>query len=239
MLTQFGEDVGGSGEFAPARANRGNVSSADQHRTTAQPHIRPFRDADLADLYDVCVRTADGGGDARGHYDTDELMGDIFAAPYAVLEPALTFVLEDGGRVVGYILGTADTERFAGSYRDRWIPQRADRYPPLDRDPVTPTERMISLHQHPERMILPALAGYPAHLHIDLLPAYQRRGYGRALMDRLLSALAAAGAPGVHLVVLTANTAALAFYARLGFSQLNVPDLDEVTVLGRTTAGGC
>ena len=211
------------------------MSTEDQHSTDHEPRIRDYRAADLSDLYDVCVRTADGGGDARGYYDTDELIGDIFAAPYAVLEPAFAFVLEDQDRVVGYIVGTADTERFAAAYRDRWIPQRADRYPALGGDPVTPTERMISLHQHPERMIVPGLAAYPAHLHIDLLPAYQRRGYGRALMDRLLAALAAAGAPGVHLGVPKANTAALAFYARLGFSPLPVQDPGDVTIMGRST----
>ncbi len=29
---------------------------------------------------------------------------------------------------------------------------------------------MVDLHHRPERMLLPELAAYPAHLHIDLLP---------------------------------------------------------------------
>ena len=49
--------------------------------------IRPYREADHAAVYDVCVRTADGGGDARGKYRSDDLMPDLFAGPYLFLEP--------------------------------------------------------------------------------------------------------------------------------------------------------
>ena len=58
----------------------------------------------------------------------------------------------------------------------------------------------------PERMILPELVDYPAHLHIDLLPGYQRAGHGRALMTRLLASLAGKGVSAVHLGMVTANT---------------------------------
>jgi ribosomal protein S18 acetylase RimI-like enzyme len=71
-------------------------------------------------------------------------------------------------------------------------------------------------------MLLPAeeLAAYPAHLHIDLLPAAQRRGYGRRLIDALRAALAERGVPGLHLSYDPANTSARAFYDRLGFREL-------------------
>lgn len=204
----------------------------------AGPTIRNYRESDLAQVYDVCVLTAAAGGDARGMYTSDELMGDIFAGPYVVLEPELAFVLEDQGRVVGYVVGTADTGRFAAAYRQHWIPRLADRYPPTDTTPVTPSEHMIFLHHNPERMVAPELAAYPAHLHIDLLPAYQRRGLGRQLMARELAALAAAGAPRVHLGMASSNTSARAFYARLGFLELDVPDPGGTTMyLGRATTG--
>src|SRR5918992_585877 len=73
------------------------------------PLIRPYRPEDDAALYDVCVRTAHQGGDARHIYPDLDLMPNIYAGPYVYLEPDLAFVLDNGERAVGYILGTADT----------------------------------------------------------------------------------------------------------------------------------
>jgi ribosomal protein S18 acetylase RimI-like enzyme len=220
------------------------------------PFVRPYRPADLPALYDVCLRTADAGQDATAFYaEADrDLVGAIFAAPYAVLEPALAFVVDDGGgRVVGYVLGTGDTARFAARFRAEWLPSVAARWPaPVDgaagaagdaaadgalagAEPGTPAEAMTALLHTPERMVLPALAAYPAHLHIDLLPHVQRSGYGRQLMTAYLAALAAQGVPAVHLGMLTANTAARAFYDRLGFHEIAVPDPGPLTYLGRAT----
>lgn len=195
--------------------------------------IRRYRERDLAAVYDVCVRTADGGGDARGKYQTDDLMPDLFAGPYVYLQPEFAFVLDDGERAVGYVIGTPDTVTFARAYRERWIPRLADRYPVPPAKPTTPDEQMLALHYSPERMIWPGLAEYPAHLHIDLLPPFQRAGYGRALMETFFEAAASAGAARVHLVVVAANTGALAFYDRLGFTQVPADDPGPVVYLGR------
>jgi ribosomal protein S18 acetylase RimI-like enzyme len=200
-----------------------------------QPSLRPYRPADLDAIYDICVRTGDGGSDARGKYLDDRLVGDVFAAPYVTLEPQHAHVLDDGsGTPVGYILGTADTAAFARRYRAEWIPAIAGRYPEPADPPVTPSDSMIQLHLHPERMVLPALADHPAHLHIDLLPDWQGKGWGRGLMDAFLAGVRAAGAPRVHLGVARTNTGAQAFYHRLGFTEIptGIPD---ALFLGRST----
>jgi ribosomal protein S18 acetylase RimI-like enzyme len=194
--------------------------------------IRPYRDDDRDAVYDVCVRTAAAGGDARGTYRSDDLMGDLFAGPYLFLDPALAFVLDDGDRAVGYVLGTADTPSFVRGYRERWIPRLAGTYPLPADPPVAPDDAMLALHHSPERMLLPELAGFPAHLHIDLLPAVQGAGHGRALIATFLTALAGRGVPAVHLGMVTANTRARGFYDRLGFTEIPVPDAGDVTYLG-------
>ena len=205
--------------------------------TTAR--IRPYREADHAAVYDVCVRTADAGGDARGKYHSDDLMPDLFAGPYVFLEPDFAFVLDDGQRAVGYVIGTPDTAAFARAYRARWIPRLAGRYPPSVPGPPDPPghpdEEMLALHYRPERLVWPGLDEYPAHLHIDLLPPFQRAGHGRALMETFYAAAASAGAVGVHVTVAKANTRAIGFYRRLGFRPLEVADPGEptVTYLGR------
>ncbi|MFD5778620.1 GNAT family N-acetyltransferase [Streptomyces sp. NPDC126933] len=198
--------------------------------------VRAYRPEDRPALYDICVRTADQGQDSRHLYPDPELMPSIFAAPYAALEPELTFVLDDGrGRAVGYVLGTADTSAFVKAFRDVWLPPLAGRYPDPAGPARTPSEEMIALLHRPERMVLPELAGYPAHLHIDLLPDWQRKGHGRALMHTFLRALRAEGVDAVHLSMVTANTPARVFYDRLGFHEIAVPDPGPVTYLGRST----
>ena len=204
---------------------------------TLRPTVRRYRREDRAALYDICVRTALDGGDSRQLYPDLELMPSIFAAPYARLEPELAFVVDDGERAVGYIVGTAATDIFVERYRAEWLPLLTDRYPALPAAPATPAELMVDLMHRPERMLVPELADYPAHLHIDLLPDYQRAGHGRALMAAFLAALRARRVAAVHLGMVTANTAARAFYDRLGFHEIPVPDPGPLTYLGRSTAG--
>ena len=202
----------------------------------AAPKIRRYRETDLGALYDVCVRTADSGADARGKYRSDDLMPDLFAGPYAFLEPDFAFVLDDGHRAVGYVIGTPDTAAFARAYRARWIPRLAGRYPvPPEPRRRSPDDEMIALHYRPERLLWPGLAEYPAHLHIDLLPPFQGAGHGRALMETFYAAAARAGAAGVHVTVMAANVRAIGFYHRLGFRSLEVAEPGEsgVVYLGR------
>ncbi|MEV5607433.1 GNAT family N-acetyltransferase [Streptomyces sp. NPDC052225] len=203
---------------------------------TTTPFIRPYEDSDRAALADICVKTALDGQDSSAVHPDLELMPTIFAYPYVELEPDFAFVLDDGhGAAVGYVLGAADTATFAARFRGEWIPRVSARYPAPTREARTPSEEMIGLLHDPERMVRDELAAFPAHLHIDLLPPWQGQGYGRALMDTLLDALHQKGVPAVHLCMVRANTPARAFYDRLGFEQLDVPDPGPVWYLGRPT----
>ncbi|GIH16976.1 GNAT family N-acetyltransferase [Rugosimonospora africana] len=199
--------------------------------------VRPVEPSDRDALYDICLRTADTGADARGQYLSDTLVGDIFAVPYAEREPQHCFVVDDGtGAAVGYIVGVADTADFVRWYRQEWIPRVAHRRPVPPDPPVTRDDVMLSRHYRPERMLVPALlSDYPAHLHIDLLPDWQGKGWGRALMHRFLDSLRTAGVPRVHLSTSRSNVNACKFYDRLGFTEIDVPDAGSILYLGRGT----
>jgi GNAT superfamily N-acetyltransferase len=200
------------------------------------PTIRLYREADRDSMFDVCMRTGWAGRDARGFYQDQELLPNIFAAPFAALEPDLAFVLDNGERVVGYVVGTSDTVRFAQEFRERWLPSVAERHPRPTDEPTSHDEVMANLLHNPESMIIPDLADYPAHMHIDILPEYQGGGYGRGLMRAQLTALHRAGAPRVFLGMLTANTAARVFYEKVGFHMVPVANPGPLTYLGRSTA---
>ena len=182
--------------------------------------IRRYRTEDFADVSEVCLRTAERGDDATGLYVSDDLMPDVFARPYVLFEPEFAFVLDDGQRVSGYILCAPDTERFVSRYRVEWLPVLSRKYSQVAHPPKSRDEHIRYLGLNPEYMLGPELEQYPAHLHVDLLPALQRRGWGRALMQTLVAALREKGVPGLHLGMDPANISARAFYDRLGFREL-------------------
>ncbi|MDT0269204.1 GNAT family N-acetyltransferase [Streptomyces sp. DSM 44915] len=197
--------------------------------------VRGYRPTDRAALEDICVRTAHAGADATGHYREPEIFPAIFATPYAVLEPELTFVADNGERAVGYIVGTADSTRYYAEFRERWLPTVADRFPAPTPPFAGADDGLRHLLHHAEDMLVPEIAAeYPAHLHIDLLPEGQRQGLGRRLMTAFTDALRARGVPGLHLSMNPANTNARAFYDRIGFTELPRPagksDVDYLAI---------
>jgi ribosomal protein S18 acetylase RimI-like enzyme len=204
--------------------------------------IRLYQQSDEAAVRRICLLTGNNGGDASALYPDRDLLSDIFAIPYTVLDPELCFVAVDGdtGDVVGYIVGTADSPRYVQRFRDEWLPRVRDRHaePPAELDWDKGNQAAMAWILHHPSADPRVVADYPAHLHIDLLPEGQGRGGGRALMEHFLAAVRERGADGVHLYVGLANTGARAFYAKLGFKPLALPgDGDRVSgLLVRSTA---
>ncbi|WP_377639190.1 GNAT family N-acetyltransferase [Oryzobacter terrae] len=185
-----------------------------------------LRDAtvhDLPALYRVCLLTGAAGRDASDAHADPDLPGHLFAGPYVVFPDALALVVQDAGGVAGYCLGVPDTPAFEDWMEEVWLPPLRERHPrgsggtPAD-------EGLIGWFHSPLRPTARFVDEYPAHLHVDLLPRLQGRGWGRRIMDAMTERLAAAGAGGVHVGVDPANTGALAFYERLGFRELGGPE---------------
>jgi ribosomal protein S18 acetylase RimI-like enzyme len=183
--------------------------------------IRPFRAGDEIALADICLKTADAGGDATGVLDDDSLWAEIFVLPYVARHPEFAFVAEaDDGRVVGYVVAAPDTRAFEDWFHDEWWPRFAERWP----RPASEESRQdgILLYAYGRRAgAEPYGDEYPAHLHIDLLPEAQGRGLGRRLIASVVKALRARGVTGVHLAADVENRGALAFYPRVGFVPIS------------------
>lgn len=184
------------------------------------PRIRPFRPGDEPALAEICLKTADAGADATGVFDDDDLWAEIFVLPYVARHPEYAFVVEaDDGRVVGYVVGTPDTDGFEDWFATEWWPEHGSRWPL----PAWESSRQDGtlIYAYSRRAgAEPYGDQYPAHLHIDLLPELQGQGWGRRLIAVLADALRAGGVRGLHLVASSDNTGALSFYERLGFIPL-------------------
>jgi ribosomal protein S18 acetylase RimI-like enzyme len=200
--------------------------------------IRVARPDDRADLYEICLRTGDGGADAALLHDDPVLLGHVYLGAYLELEPELAFVVTGdaagAGPPQGYCVGTADTARFERECEARWWPQLRARYPV--QAPRSPADQRLVEMIHEPRATAPALLdGFPAHLHIDLLPALQGRGLGAELIEHMVRALEVQGCPGLHVGVARGNVGAIRFYGRVGFEE--VAGDDDSVVLGRSLAG--
>jgi GNAT superfamily N-acetyltransferase len=80
---------------------------------------------------------------------------------------------------------------------------------------------------------------FPAHLHINLAPAYRSRGLGKALIKTFAASAAAAGVAGVH-VVTGKGMRNVRFYMRCGFEPVAAAPWNgrEVVLLGKDLSFG-
>ena len=78
---------------------------------------------------------------------------------------------------------------------------------------------------------------YPAHLHINIAPAFRSRGLGAELIEGFAACARRAGVPGMH-VVTGKEARNVTFYARCGFSELGtaVWNGGAIVFLGRSLA---
>jgi ribosomal protein S18 acetylase RimI-like enzyme len=186
--------------------------------------IRPAHESDIPYLYRICLETGDSGKDATALFGDPYLIGQYYAAPYLFFQKECCFVAELDRVPMGYIIAAADTAAFNAWFDSEWLPILRRRYPP-DFPAASPKERELVAAVNrpvapPDPVVSPWMARYPAHLHIDLLPALQGKGCGRVLMERLWAALRERGVPGVHLGVGAGNQNAIAFYRKLGYAVL-------------------
>jgi GNAT superfamily N-acetyltransferase len=195
--------------------------------------IRLFQSGDLDSLYRISLATGLAGGDASHLYAEPRLMGHIYSAPYALLEPLLALVIVDGDGVAGFAVGTTDTIGWERRLEQSWWPALRKRYEmPADSDATawTPDQRRAFMIHRPAATP-PAVAGtYPAHLHLNLLPRLQGRGVGRKLFDQWLKRASGHGAKALHVGVNRANAGAAGFWRKMGFADLALDGLPE----GRT-----
>jgi len=185
--------------------------------------IRPYKGGDLDALYRICLTTGDNGADASHLYADAKLIGQVYAAPYAIFSPECALVVEDKEGVGGYILGALDTRDFEALLDEKWWPTLRPLYP----DPSGTSsaewsvDEMRSWQIHHPRPTPDRIAGpYPSHLHIDLLPRLQGRGIGRRLIELWLATVKGLGSTGAHLGVGSANRRAISFYRAGGWRDL-------------------
>ena len=166
--------------------------------------IRPYQQKDSSRVQQICIETADAQFVETPY--KKRAAAAAFCRYFINRCPEFCFVAADEWDIpVGYIICTPTF--------GRWC-----RYAPEQFLAGFPFSILWSLGS----MLgaVPYLKAYPAHLHINLLPPYQRMGLGRQLMKALEHALRQHNCPGVSLCVGKHNHGAMRFYESCGFQVL-------------------
>ncbi len=188
-------------------------------RNNVKIEIRPYKPSDLDSLYTICLKTGDSGKDASRKYKDPKLLGHLYVAPYAVIEPELVFIATLNGTPSGYILGTKNSKLFRVISESEWFPNLRAQYP-LPSDDDISADAIIIKRIHEGYILKKELTDYPAHLHVDLLPSTQGKGIGRKIMQVFIDKLKELNVPALHLEVGKKNLAAVGFYKKMGFHEI-------------------
>jgi GNAT superfamily N-acetyltransferase len=186
------------------------------------PRLRLVQATDLDALYAISLATGDMGADAAHLYEDGRLVGHIYSAPYACLAPDLALVIEDDSGVAGFAVGALDTVSWEARLEREWWPNLRRLYHDPDGAPGgwTPDQKRCAMIHHPEQTPTNIARQFPAHMHLNLLPRRQQRGFGVMLLRSWLELARSRAAPAVHVGVNRGNVRALRFWGRQGFQLL-------------------
>ncbi len=167
--------------------------------------IRPYQEKDKNNVRNICIVTA---GAQNSNINDKLFILNLYCDYYIELEPQNCFVLADEeDTAVGYILCSENMKKYI---------KNTCTYRALIRSKGL----MKYLYSWGEIIAhLPASKKCKAHMHIDILPPYQHKGYGTKLINALKENLSSKGINSVMLVVNSSNTNAVNFYKKNGFRR--------------------
>ncbi len=169
--------------------------------------IRPYDNKDKDAVHNICLY-CDGPEDFSE--EAINFLLSTYCDYYIEMEPHNCFVaVDENDTAVGYIICTEDFDKYISQFKEQYItriPEEETKYRIF-------SNNANRLHEKYKDI-------YPAHLHIDILPEYQRMGIGHLLMDKLLSHLNEKRIRGVMLDVASFNEKGIAFYKKYGFNVI-------------------
>lgn len=168
-------------------------------------YVRPYDEKDKNDFRHICLETASPTSKTEKQ---KKLLLTLYCDYYTEQEPQNCFALTDeNDRAVGYILCSENYERYKDTFNKLYMPKLKKSgllnffHGKLD---------MLSHSMYKKE--------FPAHLHIDILPEYQRMGGGTALMTALKNHLKEKNIHSLLLAVDAKNIKGVSFYKKYGFS---------------------
>ena len=189
--------------------------------------IRPYRRSDRQAVRAICAATAWMGEPAPRLAGDEWIWAEYWTRFFTDRDRRACWVVEAGrgGRIVGYLTGTADAARF-----EKYVPYL------LPGIVWRVIRRRLMRRREPRRAILNLLRSllggemalsadvarrFPAAFHFNLLTEARRRGLGSRLLRTFLGRMRTLGVPGVHAQVISRNEASVAAMKRAGFQYVS------------------
>ncbi len=168
--------------------------------------IRPYEAKDKNNVRIVGVNTG-------GHLTTERdkrALWYLFLDYYIEVEPDCCFVAADEeDNAVGFIIAAADYKQYEKAYRELYLSKLGKQ------------KFLYGIYKNIELVLCRKFGRkYPAHLHIDINPEYQRLGLGHKLMDALILRLNEKNVKSVYLIVGNKNEKGKNFYKKYGFDKV-------------------
>ncbi|MEI6579719.1 MAG: GNAT family N-acetyltransferase [Eubacteriales bacterium] len=168
--------------------------------------IRPYQPKDRDNIRKICLINA---GNPKTKRDQDFIL-DTYCDYYIECEPENCFVAaNEKDEAIGYIYCAENYAKYQARFNEKYLPKVKE---------LGYFKWKASLGSY--RLHAKYAAQYPAHLHIDLLDEYQRKGLGSKLVNVLSEHLKAKGIAGLMLTVGRTNELGINFYKKYGFSEL-------------------
>jgi len=179
--------------------------------------IRKLERKDEEALIDICFITGDPF--LKKIFPNSYLFSLFWCLYYVWYEENNCFIAYDekSKEVIGYIFSTLDTLEQEENFKRKMTPLIKQKLKELK---IKSIQSRIVVHfiinkpltKKRKRLIME----YPAHLHINILPEYQRQGIGHRLMIAFEANLREKGISGFHLEVSAKNKLGINFYEKYG-----------------------
>ncbi|MEG1963943.1 MAG: GNAT family N-acetyltransferase [Clostridia bacterium] len=166
--------------------------------------IRKYKPTDFKQVRAVCLATT------TKYFTTKQPLLYALYCDYYLLEESNTFVAVDENDVaVGYVMCALDYKKYISVFKQKYLPI-------IKKNSLM---QYFGCRANFKRLVALG-AQYPSHLHIDILPNFQRIGVGHLLVDALISHLRQTESAGVHLCVGNSNEKGVNFYKKYGFTKI-------------------
>ncbi|MBN2044966.1 MAG: GNAT family N-acetyltransferase [Anaerolineales bacterium] len=177
---------------------------------------RTSRPTDEQEIIEICHLTGDLKIDPY-------LLALRWCLDYLWHEPENCFVAErcDLEKVVGYIVGTLDTRQQEQRLLSIMLPKARDHWRKLSPKTFSQWRGYLNMRGSFRNTVGSLITEYPAHLHINVHPDFQRTGIGSRLFEAYENNLIQNSVKGYHLGVAGNNQTGISFYEKQGLSKLS------------------